>query len=266
MAWQRLGDKRYYTRSRWQKGRVRRDYIGKGKASRLAEMLDELIHGERKGLLEAYQTLRRQDEQLQGLSWQFEQFAELVTGAALWAEGFGVMGRHLWRHRPHLASLDAEWVDIGLVEQVRDLVLRAQRRRHAAVEELQQLLAGTAVWVAVDTLGEAAHSLCLDLAAGDRPETRQTLEHQAREVRRCLATTVDTPLDRLFAQRAALAWLEAYSVHEALVQLKDLAVYPPRFLVGHEEEACRRYRAAVQGLGHLRHLRKPEERTVQSPS
>jgi hypothetical protein len=134
------------------------------------------------------------------------------------------------------------------------------------MEELQQLLAGTAVWVAVDTLGEAAHSLCLELAAGDRPETRQTLDHQAREMRRCLATAADTPLDRLFAQRAALARLETYSVHEALVQLKDLTVYPSRFLVRHEEESCRRHRAAVQGLRHLRRLRKPEERAVQSPT
>jgi hypothetical protein len=259
MAWQQLANKRYYTRTRYQKGRICRDYIGKGKAARLAEMLDELIHGERKGLLEGYQKLRGWDEQLRGLSRQFDEFAELVTGAALWAEGFGVAGRHLWRHRPDLRCLNAEGLDIGLVERVHDLVRRAQRRRREAIEELRELMDGTEVWVAVDTLGESAYAQCLDFAAGDRPEIRQALDQRCREIQQSLATASDTPLDRLWAQRAALAYIEAYSAQEALVQLQDLTSYPPRFLLRHQEEASRRYRAALRSLGHLRHLLNSQE-------
>jgi hypothetical protein len=259
MAWQQYKRSRYYTQSRRVQGQVRREYIGGGLPGRLAATLDEQIGKERKRLLEAYQALRNRAQELQGLSRQFEQLAELVTGAALVVEGLSTVGRHLWRHRPHLASLDAEWVDIGLVEQVRDLLRQAQQRRPQAVADLRELLEGPEVWPTLEGLEERPRRLALELLAGGDLSRQQQFEEEPRKLARRLAGPTPSPVIGLFARRASSAWLEVHVWTKAADRLRNLTVYRPTFLLACHEQACRRYRAAVRGIQQLIALRGTEE-------
>jgi hypothetical protein len=47
MAWVRIGDKRYYYRSRWHGGRCVRVYVGAGAAAELAAAIDDLARVQR---------------------------------------------------------------------------------------------------------------------------------------------------------------------------------------------------------------------------
>lgn len=100
MSWEtRANGSRYYTRSRREKGRIQREYVGGGAVGALAAHLDEIDRESR--LLEAVyiREARQQSEQFDESLAAFDELADTVGRALLIAAGCHQHNRSEWRRR-----------------------------------------------------------------------------------------------------------------------------------------------------------------------
>lgn len=100
MAWERRErGGLYYTRSRWEGGRVLREYVGTGPAAEKAAALDDL---ERRRREEEAAAERFERERLDALEKPVEELfeaVEILTNAALLTAGYHKHERGEWRKR-----------------------------------------------------------------------------------------------------------------------------------------------------------------------
>ncbi len=100
MSWEtRANGKKYYTRSRREGGKIRREYVGGGTLGELAAKLDEIERDSR--LLEAQLTreARRQVEELEEAMAEFDEIADKIGRGLLIVAGYHQHNRSEWRRR-----------------------------------------------------------------------------------------------------------------------------------------------------------------------
>jgi hypothetical protein len=88
----------YYTRSRWEGGRVIREYIGGGMLGRLAAQLDELDRQQREEEAAYWREEQERLEQNTAFVGELEEAAQILSQAHLIAAGFHKR-RGEWRRR-----------------------------------------------------------------------------------------------------------------------------------------------------------------------
>jgi hypothetical protein len=101
VSWeQRNGGGRYYTRSRRERGRIVREYVGAGPIAELAAIQDEAERVRREEKARAWREEREDLDALDGTAGELCELAELLTRAALLAAGYRQHNRGEWR-KPH---------------------------------------------------------------------------------------------------------------------------------------------------------------------
>jgi hypothetical protein len=101
VAWERRATSggRYYTRSIWVDGKVRREYVGRGPTAEAAAAFDAEERAERQREAEAR---RAELERLEQVARAVDDYAgqvELLARAALYAAGYHQPNRSQWRRR-----------------------------------------------------------------------------------------------------------------------------------------------------------------------
>ena len=96
MGWDRGG---YYSRSRRENGRVKREYLGKGEVGAIAAHLDLLDREARAAERETDRARRAEMEALDRPIEALDELADLLTEAALVAAGYHRHKRGEWRKR-----------------------------------------------------------------------------------------------------------------------------------------------------------------------
>jgi hypothetical protein len=99
MTWVRIGERRYYYRSRWQGGRSVRQYVGGGAAAELAAAFDDLARVQRQM---ATRALQEERDRLAAAAAPLQQLcdaSEVLSQAALVAAGYHQHARSQWRRR-----------------------------------------------------------------------------------------------------------------------------------------------------------------------
>ena len=97
MGWDK--DRRYYTRSRRENGRVVREYVGGGKLGELAAQLDAIDREKRAAERAAVRAEREEIDALDAPLSELDELADLLVRAALLAAGFHQHNRGNWRKR-----------------------------------------------------------------------------------------------------------------------------------------------------------------------
>jgi hypothetical protein len=99
MAWERIGERRYYYRYQWQDGRCVRVYVGTGAAAELAAAIDDLARVQQQI---AARALQEERERLTAAAAPLQQLcdaSEVLSQAALLAAGYHQHARSQWRRR-----------------------------------------------------------------------------------------------------------------------------------------------------------------------
>lgn len=255
MAWEQRGNEAYYYTTHRSRGRRKRQYLGGKTGAMASAMIDELIQIERRRMQRRYEELRQAHRELHWAAQQFEELSELFLGAGLIAAGLGRQGRYLWNHRPYLRCIDPIEGDVVLMEQLRDVVRRAQRYGARVAPEVRAFLDGhPGATEEVYGLGRRVRRLCLDLAAGEDEELRRRLDDAAILMARQLAEGADEFLVQLQSERAALAWMQQVGYDSAAQQVEKLTKYPASFLMRERDDAQGRKTKALRTLAEVRRL------------
>ncbi len=101
MAWEarRRGRGPYYTRSRKEHGRVRREYFGKGPEAQLAAALDAQRRRDRQARRDHLRADRERWEGAAALLSELTEIADLLLRAALLGDGYHQHRRGAWRRK-----------------------------------------------------------------------------------------------------------------------------------------------------------------------
>jgi hypothetical protein len=97
MGWDKGG--RYYTRSRRVNGRVVREHIGGGTIGELASQLDAIERQNRTAKRDVERAEAKMIVDLDATLTELDEFANLLTRAALFAAGYHQHNRGTWRKR-----------------------------------------------------------------------------------------------------------------------------------------------------------------------
>ena len=98
MSWEnREGGGRYYTRSHREGGRIVREYVGVGPVAELIAQADALERERREEEARAWREEREDLDALDARTRELDEFAELLTRAALLAAGYRQHERGEWR-------------------------------------------------------------------------------------------------------------------------------------------------------------------------
>ena len=139
---------------------------------------------------------------------------------------------------------------------VAQVLARAEAGDDSALPALKALLdAHAQVWMAAGDLAGHAESALLQLVAGSNLFYRESLKRRLAEVRAALAP--QSPLERLLAERLALAWAEAHAAQMEALSRAALApgdIELTRALQLRLDGASKRFLAAVRTLALTRKL------------
>jgi hypothetical protein len=97
MAWEAHGNRKYFYRSVWHEGRVKKLYYGAGPLGQLAANADALRRAEAKAIQEARRAHADRLDIAQELTRTLSQGCALLVAATLLAAGYHRPGRHSWR-------------------------------------------------------------------------------------------------------------------------------------------------------------------------
>ena len=100
MSWEtRANGNRYYTRSRREGGRIRREYVGGGTVGELAAKLDEIDSESRLLEAESIREARRLAALMDEALAEFEELADNIGRGLLIVAGYHQHNRNEWRKR-----------------------------------------------------------------------------------------------------------------------------------------------------------------------
>jgi hypothetical protein len=132
-----------------------------------------------------------------------------------------------------------------------DTVARDELR--AVLEETPEL------WTELGNLGRQAETALVRVAAGENPVVREAIIRKLDSLRRDVAGTNPSILERLLADRVAISWLSLTvaegTYHQALE--RGLGRADETFHQQRVERAQRRYLAAIKALAQVRKLGVP---------
>ena len=109
MAWERRGPggNRYYYRSVWQRGRVRKIYVGKGPAAEQAAREDQEKQAARAAQQYATEIERALEKPARDLMAGLDSEINVAIRSALMAAGFHQHARGQWRRKRHGKASEA---------------------------------------------------------------------------------------------------------------------------------------------------------------
>lgn len=152
-------------------------------------------------------------------------------------------------------------VDVqAAVDRANALMPAANAGDEGALAKLQAVLDGApALWKQVGDLGRQAELALIRAASGDNAVAKMAITRNLERLRRGIAGSSPTALERLLADRVAIGWLglavaEA-TYHQALAH--GLEPADDDFHQKRVERAQRRYLAAIKTLATVRRLGVP---------
>jgi hypothetical protein len=146
------------------------------------------------------------------------------------------------------------------VERVNALLPAVNAGDQDARDELRAVLEETpALWSDLGNLGRQAEIALVRVAAGENPVVREAIIRKLDLLRRDVAGTNPSILERLLADRVAISWLSLTvtegTYHQALE--RGLSQSDDTFHQQRIERAQRRYLAAIKALAQVRKLGVP---------
>ncbi len=148
-------------------------------------------------------------------------------------------------------------------EEIRAMFEGAQEGDEDAARELFQLLDGTPTETLCSVLGmgdTARHVQIafINRAAGRNLLVKEMTQRKLEAMRRELAGTDCTPLERLLVERIALCWLQLHYYETILAQsLGDLSIAQSESQQKRIDKAHKRYLASIKTLAQVRRLQLP---------
>jgi hypothetical protein len=141
------------------------------------------------------------------------------------------------------------------------VIQRAKRGDERALPELRRLYdAVPDLWKDTGNLAKAALANWVDTAYGHDLATAEATRRVVRQMRFSLASEDAPPLERLLADRIAVAWLQVNYVDTVLAQrLTGEGLRPEQvdFYQSWLDRAQKRYLAAIKALAQVRRLLGP---------
>ena len=151
-------------------------------------------------------------------------------------------------------------VDEAAVARVNALLPAANDGDRRALAELRQVLdEHPELWGEVGNLARHAELALVQATAGANPVAKEAIIRKVDGLRRELAGSSPTPLERLVVDRVVVGWLAAAVAEGAYHQALERGVghADDEFHQRRVERAQRRYLAAVKALATVRRLRLP---------
>ena len=146
------------------------------------------------------------------------------------------------------------------VDRLNALLPAANAGDRNALKQLRAVLDATPqLWLEVGNLGRQAELALVRVAAGDNPVAEEAIVRKLDTLRREVAGSRPSTLERLLADRVAIGWLALtlvegayYQALEGGIEPADEAVYLKRV-----DRAQRRYLSAIKTLAQVRRMDLP---------
>jgi hypothetical protein len=148
----------------------------------------------------------------------------------------------------------------GFPDGVKQMLIAAMGGNLSALPGLRRFLKeNERVWREVGDLGLKAERSWIGLAAGDDLVVREAVDLELRRLTAELAGDGASPIERLLARQAGLAWLEGqyFATLAAQTGRQDLANAHRRFLLDRADRAQAKLAAALKQLALCRRLLAP---------
>lgn len=292
MAWERRArGGLYYTRSRWEDGRVVREYIGRGEAAAAVAQLDAHVRAMRQ-----WTAARMRDEQtrLEALDKRLDEYyrrADAQMKSELIALGFHQHGGE-WRRKRGERGGDrvtnskassasrakyndanahaTDWHAADEFERQQLLDAAQHGDRRAAETVLAGAEADAALYDQLtNTARREREALITTTCGAANALTRASLLKRAQHLEDELVAECACPsaLERMLIERVATSWLAAHLTDlEAEARMQSATPLALPWVHLHEqrrENAHRRYLSAAQTLARARRLLRPRRRGAQ---
>ena len=152
-------------------------------------------------------------------------------------------------------------VDEVAVAQLNALLPRANAGDALALADHRSFLdAHPGLWTQVGNLAREAELALVRVAAGDNPVAKEAVVRKLDVLRREVAGSTPTALERLLADRVAIGWLGlavAEGTYHQALERRELDRADDEFHQRRVERAQRRYLAAAKALAQVRRLGAP---------
>ena len=269
MGWEtRVRGGHYYCRSRKVRGRVIREYIGRGTLAERVANRDAARRAERAAESAARSIERTTRETADTPLAAFDGILDGLTVTALTRAGYhrhhrGEWRRRRWKEDP-MNGIEPVQVGTVLDQAALEVLVRAAAGGdERALTEVTRMFDGVqGAWDVVADLGLRAERAWVDLVAsttGDDPLFRRALERRLTALRREVEGPVPSALERLLAERVTVNWLAVQFADEEVARcfrgggnLAHASFHQDRL-----DRAQRRLMAAVKALAQVRRLLGP---------
>ncbi len=129
----------------------------------------------------------------------------------------------------------------------------------SASSELRELFdAKPTRWETVGNMALQAECSLVQVASGDNEVLEEAIYKKLNNMKKDLAGSAPTPLERLLVERVVACWLQVYYADAIYMQnMKNLSIEVGAYYQQRQDRAHRRYMSAIRTLAQVRRLLIP---------